>query len=376
MSVFGEKLNKAFLSAEEYAALSGSSTNVVEQSEGEMMEIGDTAQQLPSEGILIMRGFVVYFFSPLYPFHWTRLPDCRRDRSYFETVYIPSRREIVAISTFNLLASGTVEKFSFDETKWNTISPLPKKYRSVGSCISDSPSDVVYVTGGIDVSTQEVSNTVFCLRNANNSDDSDAWLVCGRLLTPRYRHASAFFGGYVWSVGGILRQTAVLPFGVSEEYSTSVELWDPATGTSILGSPLRQCRAIDCVLLVLRGTLFVVGGDVGKAVETMEGDKESLAVYTIDRFDPSSNAWVAVTQFPSQRRGFTAAAFGDSIYVFGGRSGNCDLSSWDAYHVVNNTWLSASDSLELQKQLHMPIDCLYGSAVTFNLNATAAAEEV
>jgi len=85
---------------------------------------------------------------------------------------------------------------------------------------------------------------------------------------------------------------------------------------------------------------------------------------------------VAVTQFPSQRRGFTAAVFGDSIYVFGGRCGNCDLTSWDAYHVMNNTWLSASDSVELQKQLCMPIDCLYGSAVTFNLHAAATAAEV
>jgi len=225
MSVFGEKLNKAFLSAEEYAALSSTTSN---PSEGELMEVGDVPQhpqQLPTEGILIMRGFVVYFFMPLYPFNWTRLPDCRRDRSYLETLYVPSRREVVAIrfvrlqsasvrvlflityafffSTFNLLASGTVEKFSFDESKWTTISPLPKKYRSIGSCISDSPTEVVYVTGGIDVSTQEVSNNVFCLRNANNSDDSDAWLSCGKLLTPRYRHASAFFGGYIWCVGGV-----------------------------------------------------------------------------------------------------------------------------------------------------------------------------
>lgn len=114
MSDFGSKLNKAFLSPEEYAAISAQGSNSTDTAEGEFMEYSESSQlnQLPPEGILVIRGFVVYHFSPGFVIHhggpsipasWMRLPDCRRDRSYFETVFIPSRREIVAIRFITFL---------------------------------------------------------------------------------------------------------------------------------------------------------------------------------------------------------------------------------------------------------------------------------
>jgi len=245
MSDFGSKLNKAFLGEEEYAAITtGSSSSNEHATVGDYMEFSESNEhlihsQLPSEGILVLRGFVVYHFSPGFvtnnfspsiPAVWTRLPDCRRDRSYFETAFVPSRREIVAIrycthnlkidylieiyyiifffnvlSTFNLLASGTVEKFKFDYCKWITISPLPRKLRSVSSCVDESlyPNEVLYVIGGIDVTSQEVSDYIYFLHNAQNSDDQDSWVPCGKLVSPRFRHASIIYQGLVWSVGGV-----------------------------------------------------------------------------------------------------------------------------------------------------------------------------
>lgn len=98
MSVFGERLNRAFLSDAEYAAIQSSqSTSFVPpvSSADEEMEVSE-GSRVPDEGIIVMRGFVVYHFDPQSE-QWSRLPDTRRDRSYFETVFISSRREIVAI---------------------------------------------------------------------------------------------------------------------------------------------------------------------------------------------------------------------------------------------------------------------------------------
>lgn len=242
MSDFGSKLNKAFLGEEEYAAITTGSSSNENATGSDYMEFSESNehlihQQLPSEGILVLRGFVVYHFSPGFVIHnfpsipavWTRLPDCRRDRSYFETAFVPSRREIIAIryggmvyriytsvvffkyltvlsnSTFNLLASGTVEKFQFDYSKWFSIAPLPKKLRSVSSCVDESlfPNEILYVIGGIDVASQEVSDYIYFLHNAQNSDDQDSWVICGKLGSPRYRHASIIYQGLVWTVGGV-----------------------------------------------------------------------------------------------------------------------------------------------------------------------------
>ena len=68
-----------------------------------------------------------------------------------------------------------------------------------------------------------------------------------------------------------------------------MEVWDPVSQVSKPFVPLRQPRAIDCVLLVLCGILFVVGGDVVPAVESIEGDRDALATYTIDRFPSDSS---------------------------------------------------------------------------------------
>ena len=110
MSDFGSKLNKAFLGEEEYAAITTGSSSNENPTGSDYMEFTESNehllhQQLPSEGMLVLRGFVVFHFSPGFIIHnspsipavWTRLPDCRRDRSYFETAFVPSRREIVAI---------------------------------------------------------------------------------------------------------------------------------------------------------------------------------------------------------------------------------------------------------------------------------------
>ena len=58
-------------------------------------------------------------------------------------------------------------------------------------------------------------------------------------------------------------------------------------------------------------------------------DKQSADLGTIERFDPESNQFVTVAKFNRVRRGFSAAASEDmKIYVFGGRDGDLDLTTW------------------------------------------------
>ena len=102
-----------------------------------------------SKKILIIRGFVAYAFDPTSG-EWTRLADSRRDRSYFEAVRLG--QHVYAIGTYNITASGTVERLSLVDNRWETCEPMPVKLRSVSAVVID---DSIYVTGGICPTTME-----------------------------------------------------------------------------------------------------------------------------------------------------------------------------------------------------------------------------
>ena len=116
-------------------------------------------------------------------------------------------------------------------------------------------------------------------------------------------------------------------------------------------------RAINLNLMLLHGTIYAVGGDVMMPSYQSDGGP---VIGSIERLNTSTNAWEFVTNFPSERRGISACALGDVIYIFGGRAGERDLTTWDAYNVTTNKWLSQ----ESKKVLQMPeeMELLYGSA--------------
>ena len=160
-----------------------------------------------SKKILIIRGFVAYAFDPASG-EWTRLADSRRDRSYFEAVRLGTY--VYAIGTYNITASGTVERLSLVDNRWETCEPLPVKLRSVSAVVID---DSIYVTGGICPTSMEASNAVHIYQSnhpsnsasasagagASASPDTDAaigrWTTATdkSMLIPRYRHGSVVY---------------------------------------------------------------------------------------------------------------------------------------------------------------------------------------
>jgi Kelch motif len=149
-----------------------------------------------------------------------------------------------------------------------------------------------------------------------------------------------------------------------EEYTSSTEIMDCHTGVWTAGPVMCARRAIDVAPIVVGGILYVVGGDVGKEVLPRIGDK---LLGTIERYDPASKSFVVISTFPHQRKGFSSAALpgDDNIYCFGGREGDEDLTSWDAYNVSTNVWQSTLEPNTKYGELKMPfMDSLYGRAIS------------
>ena len=358
---FGQDLNQAWLGDEEFQKVKlakegsqderSSTSHQVAEALEKSQSLRSAGIDLKQENIVIARGYVCYVFSPK-THEFSRISDMLRDRSYFETIYV--NKKLYAISTFSVVASGSVEYYDFGKspvTKWVHAKMLPKKLRSIGATLSND--NKIIVTGGIDMDTLTRTDEVI----EGHIDEQDASQILwktkvSKLLTPRFRHAAI-----TMSNGDILVAGGILNIHGHDIFTATTEIYDQKKDVWTNGPSMIIQRAIDLKLMTIQDTVYVVGGDVMMPSYESEGGP---IIGSIERLNKSTNTWEIVTNFPSERRGIAACALGRVIYIFGGRAGTTDLSTWDAYDVVASKWLSQ----ELKKELTMPpeIECLYGNA--------------
>ena len=365
MSDFGKALNRIVQgrdeSAEEMENVAvkrarGLQDNIVD---GDSMQEGATTDVASSRKILLIRGYVAYTFEPVTG-SWERISDARRDRSYFETVLLNGF--IYAIGSMNVTAAGTVERFVISKNVWEVCSPLPAKIRSVAAAVIPSgDGDAICVCGGIDLGSMLSCDSVYIYNplNFNAGGEIGGWEVQGsKMLTPRYRHAAILFEGFLWAIGGIIRGDD------GEEYTATTEIMSCTTGIWSTGPTMCARRAIDVAPVVIKGVLYVFGGNVGK--EVVPRTEAEKVIGTIERYNSATGQFTAVSMFPHQRKGFSAAALpgDDNVYCFGGREDDLDLTTWDAYNVITEQWQSSQPLGDM----NMPfMDSLYGRAISMTL---------
>ena len=199
-------------------------------------------QQAGTLKAFVMRGFVFYSFDPQ-KLLWTRLPDLKRDRGYFQSVALDG--EIYAIGTYSLIASGTIEKYSFADHQWSACSSMPHKVRTAGAA---AYRNRICVMGGVDDFTNEGSLVAIASFHTYDAS-SDAWQEGPSLLSPRYRHAAVEFGGRLWVAGGKVLESGLPRTTHSVEvYSEEKGRWEP-------GPPMLRRRDF-FNLLVVDGRLY------------------------------------------------------------------------------------------------------------------------
>ena len=307
-------------------------------------------KRITEERIYVVRGIVTYVLD-VKKASWSRCADTLRDRGYFAAVWF--KGEIFAIGTYSIIAVGTVEKYNSFANCWVSGPSLPMKLRSACAAVLD---DTLYVLGGNDAFNMRYSDAVFIYDDGTSKREAEpagefrgtldeSWILSKiRLLQPRSRHAAVVFEGRLWIAGGAFEDNTIV--------TRSVEIFDPKTGIWTTGPCLKTRRDFSN-LLVVRGSLYAVGGDVDEL-----GTK---ATRTIEVFDKVRNTWETVVAFKDERQGFSTNSFGSKIYIFGGSSnGNYELNTWDAYDVITRQW----DSDLYNKYQKMPVIDCWGQAVT------------
>jgi len=92
----------------------------------------------------------------------------------------------------------------------------------------------------------------------------------------------------------------------------SVERLDKGATGWVVRKEMSVARG-DKAVAALNGAMHVVGG------ETKNADGHSIPLSDVEVYHPDCNEWQAGGQIPSKRFRFTAAAYGTSLYIFGGQ---------------------------------------------------------
>jgi len=195
---------------------------------------------------------------------------------------------------------------------------------------------VLYVTGGVVQSTNQVSNAVYSFDLSTN-----AWTTLPSMKTARVNHASAFIGGEVYVFGGCQASNGVCTVSNSlsscEKYSISSNSWSNCSnlpaGRSGAGA---AAEASD-------NLIYIVGG-----LASGTGLDGAVLAYdqATDSYETISSSSQAATM-PTPRYLFSGVgAVGSNVYAVGGLdapyNGNLQTLSPSAvvevYDVDTQTW--------------------------------------
>jgi len=183
-------------------------------------------------------------------------------------------------------ARATVQAFSGTGAA-RTIGQLPAPRTDHGTALIGT---TVYVLGGADTAETPVGEVLA-------SGDGVTWRAAGTLAEPVRYPALAVVGNAIYLFGGV---------GPAHHDSTSVQRYDPATGTTQvvakLPAPLSHASAV-----VLGGSVFVLGGFVSDQPSTQ-----------ILRFDPATAGVTTAGALAASLTDGAAVVIGDRGYLVGG----------------------------------------------------------
>ena len=178
----------------------------------------------------------------------------------------------------------------FDGTAWRDETRLP------GDGLNAPAATVIgrriYVIGGFKTTTNVPSANVLVY-----DVDGHTWTSAAPLAEPRGGHAAAVLDGKIHVIGG----------GNSQTTLANHSEYDPAANRWIERAPLLRSKGSPAAV-VFDGKLYSIGGRSGP------GDFGDVEIY-----DPETDSWSAAPSI--EPRGTAgAAAYCNSIYVFGGES--------------------------------------------------------
>jgi uncharacterized delta-60 repeat protein len=288
-----------------------------------------TATILPNGGVLVTGG---YNGNPLASAErydpatgsWNATGSMTAARSHYAATLLPNGKVLVAGGSSSPNYALTINALTSAEL----YDPASGTWSATGDMATDRayhtatllPNEKVLVTGGANHSDSFVS-TVELYDPASGS-----WNATGSLATGRSGHTATLLpDGKVLVAGG---------YGNNEDYDdflSSAELYDPATGTWSTTGSLIFVRANATATLLPSGKVLVAGGE--------DAYNSGTFVASAELYDPGSGKWSQTGSLSAARYEHTATLLPDGkVLVAGGYGASGTPSSAELYDPASETW--------------------------------------
>ena len=226
---------------------------------------------------------------------------------------------------------NSLERYDPSTNEWDeeAVTPMPTERTDVRRAVLDGK---LYAAGGESEDDGAASNLVERYDLATK-----AWEAVAPMAEAREYHGMAVLDGKLYAAGGENGDNG---------YLSSVEQYDPATNAWEAVAPLPSARR-DHAMAVLDGKLYAVGG-----FNRNGGHNNYLS--SVERYDPSLNAWEAVAPMASARQEHAVAVFDGKLYAVGGHNGH-SLGSVERYDPVTNAWEAVAPMAEAREYHAMAV---------------------
>merc|ERR1711988_181010 len=178
---------------------------------------------------------------------WRVCNNMNTAHGYFFIEAVAMKGEVYVISGDDSKSAGSMEKFNYLNDEWITCPSIPSKNMFVSAAVVD---DIIVVSGGLSQINGEFSSSVYIMKQ--DAKGKEEWISAGVLPVARYGHASVYYEGKVWILGGQLEG--------QQQHTNTCLLYDPLTYEFKQGPPTKMDR-VWSRMFVLNKRLFAVGGD-------------------------------------------------------------------------------------------------------------------
>lgn len=281
---------------------------------------GHTATLLPDGRVLVVGGGSSQWgwmndaevYDPVRD-TWTVVsPHYSHGLTHTATLMRDGRVLVVGGNTGSWLFTERVKIFDPQTNTWTEAQPLPGARANHTAELL--PDGRVLVAGGSDGPNTQIGGDVLLY-----DPQSDTWTATGPMVKPRiWAQSVQLHDGRVLVAGGMALED--MP---TNTFTSSVEIYDPASNTWSAAPPLSQPRYAFSLELLPNGQVLAVGG--ARDWECCWG-AESFD-RTIEVYNPVTNQWRAVANLPQPRAYPAVARLSDGrIWLSGGRTDSTFMS--------------------------------------------------
>jgi N-acetylneuraminic acid mutarotase len=189
-------------------------------------------------------------------------------------------------------AVRSLEVYDPANNTWKVLSPM--RIPRVGPAVA-AMNGKIYVFGGFNEATWSANSTVEIY-----DISSDTWATGKDMPTPRSWARAVALNGKIYIIGG-----------VGYGYRRDVEVYDPATNTWEVKSPILPRERYLHAAVAYNGKIYVIGGDSWEYGYQEIWDD-------IQEYDLITDTWVKKSPMPAAATGLDAVVVDGKIYVFGG----------------------------------------------------------